>query len=72
VQSIYRWRGAIEDSVEVLMIIKSSRGLFDRLQAVLAQRHSYDVPELIALPVVDGSPNYLYWMETELARTDRE
>src|ERR1700733_12713280 len=59
VRSYYRWKGAVEDSVEWLLMIKSSRPHFAALRAVLESAHSYEVPEIIAVPVVEGSPNYL-------------
>lgn len=67
VRSIYRWRGAIEDAPESLLIIKSSRDLFGRLRAELEKAHSYEVPEVVALTIVDGSPGYLRWLENELS-----
>lgn len=66
VRSFYRWQGKIEDSAELLLIIKSSRERFDALRASLEKLHSYEVPEVVAVPVVDGAPNYLNWMEGEL------
>ncbi|PYT30144.1 MAG: divalent-cation tolerance protein CutA [Acidobacteria bacterium] len=66
VRSFYRWKGKIEDSSEWLLVIKSSRGRFEELRAALEKLHSYDVPEVIALPVVEGTKNYLNWMEGEL------
>jgi len=66
VRSIYRWQGNIEDSQEVLLIIKSSRERFDALRTLLEKLHSYEVPEVIAMPVVDGARNYLNWMDGEL------
>ena len=66
VRSFYRWKGKIEDSPEWLLVIKSSRGRFEELRAALEKLHSYDVPEVIALPVVEGTKNYLNWMEGEL------
>jgi periplasmic divalent cation tolerance protein len=66
IRSIYRWQGKIEDSQEVLLIIKSSRERFDALRTLLEKLHSYEVPEVIAMPVVDGAPNYLNWMDGEL------
>lgn len=66
VRSFYRWKGKIEDSPEWLLVIKSSRGRFEGLRAALEKWHSYEVPEVIALPVVDGAKNYLNWMEGEL------
>jgi periplasmic divalent cation tolerance protein len=66
VRSFYRWQGKIEDSAEFLLVIKSSRELFDALRASLEKLHSYEVPEVVAMPVVDGARNYLNWMDGEL------
>ena len=66
IQSIYRWRGAVEHSKEVVLVIKSSRELFDRLRGELLKIHSYELPEVIALQIVDGAEEYLQWMEREL------
>jgi periplasmic divalent cation tolerance protein len=66
VRSFYRWQGKIEDSAEWLLIIKSTRDKFDALRAALESAHTYELPEIIAIPVVDGSPNYLSWIEREL------
>jgi periplasmic divalent cation tolerance protein len=66
VRSFYRWKGKIENSPEWLLVIKSSRGRFEGLRAALETLHSYEVPEVIALPVVEGAANYLNWMEGEL------
>ena len=65
-RSFYRWKGKVEDAVEFLLLIKSSRGQFDKLKAALEKLHSYEVPEVIALPIVDGSANYLLWLEGEI------
>jgi periplasmic divalent cation tolerance protein len=69
-RSYYRWKGAIEESEECLLIIKTSRDLFDRLRLELEKAHTYEVPEVVAVPVVDGAPNYLNWMEAELKTSD--
>lgn len=66
VRSFYRWKGAVEDSAEFLLIIKSSRDLFAPLRAALEAVHSYELPEVVAVPIVEGSPNYLAWIEREL------
>jgi len=66
VRSFYRRKGKIENSPEWLLVIKSSRVRFDALRAALEKLHSYEVPEAIALPVVEGAANYLNWMEGEL------
>ncbi len=67
VQSVYRWQGAVERSEECLLIIKTSRSHFDRLQAEIVRLHSYEVPEVLALSVVEGAAAYLNWMDQELA-----
>ena len=70
VRSIYRWKGKIEDASEWLLIVKTNRASFDRLRAALEAAHSYELPEVLALPVVAGSPNYLRWIEGELKEPD--
>jgi periplasmic divalent cation tolerance protein len=66
VRSFYRWNGAVESAEEWLLLIKSSRPLFEKLRASLESSHSYEVPEMLALPVVDGAAAYLDWMQTNL------
>ena len=66
VKSFYRWKGAVESSAECLLVIKSSRELFGPLRAALAGLHSYEVPEVIALPIVDGAPSYLEWLDANI------
>ncbi|MBI5083742.1 MAG: divalent-cation tolerance protein CutA [Acidobacteria bacterium] len=68
VRSVYRWQGVVEDSEEVALTIKSRRDLFDALCQELRKVHSYEVPEILALPVVDGAQSYLDWLDRELAR----
>ena len=63
VRSIYSWQGTIEDDRELLMIIKTQRHLFERLAAKVREIHSYDVPEIIAVPIIEGSPDYLRWLQ---------
>ena len=65
-RSLYRWKGAVESNPECLLIIKSSRGLFDALRDVIEKAHSYEVPEVLALTVIDGAPNYLNWLQSNL------
>jgi periplasmic divalent cation tolerance protein len=67
IRSVYRWEDAIVDEEEVLLVIKSSRTLIQELMDEIERLHSYEVPEVIALPVVDGSERYLAWMNRELA-----
>lgn len=65
VHSVYRWQEAIENSPELMLIIKTRRGHFPALRAALERLHPYKLPEIIALPVVDGSPAYLNWLDKE-------
>lgn len=65
-RSVYRWQGAVEDAAECLLLIKSSRDLFPELRAAIEKLHSYDVPEIVALPIVDGAANYLDWLRDNL------
>lgn len=67
-QSIYRWRGQIESSSEHLLMIKTRRDLMPSLRAAFERLHSYEVPELLALSVIDGAPAYLEWLDRELAQ----
>ena len=66
IRSYYRWKGAIESANECLLVVKSSRELFNSIGAVLEKEHSYEVPELLALPVVEGATNYLNWFLANL------
>jgi len=63
VRSIYRWQGNVEDEAEVLMIVKTKRGLFDELTRKVKELHSYTVPEIISLPITEGSGEYLEWLD---------
>jgi periplasmic divalent cation tolerance protein len=70
IRSFYRWRDKVEDSVEWMLVIKTSRACFEPLCAVLEAAHSYELPEVLAIPIVDGSTNYLAWLDGELASVD--
>ncbi len=62
VRSIYRWQGEVCNEAEVLLVIKSTRAAYPALEKQLVELHSYDVPEVIALPIDRGSPQYLAWL----------
>jgi periplasmic divalent cation tolerance protein len=66
VQSVYEWQGRVENTAEWLLVIKSRQDLFPRLAAELRRVHSYKVPEAIAIPITDGLPEYLSWMDSGL------
>ncbi|MFN3152796.1 divalent-cation tolerance protein CutA [Bremerella sp.] len=60
--SVYRWQGAIQKDEEFLLSIKTTSQVFPSLAELIRQHHSYDVPEIIAIPIVDGSSEYLEWV----------
>lgn len=62
IASTYRWEGAVETAEEHLLLVKTTAGQFPRLRDELVARHPYDVPEILAMPVVDGHPAYLDWI----------
>jgi periplasmic divalent cation tolerance protein len=62
VQSVYRWEGKLEQSEEQLLIIKTQRSLFTALEKRVRELHSYAVPEIVALPIIEGSQDYLRWL----------
>ncbi len=62
VESIYRWKGAIETSGEVFAVLKTEIGRYQMLEVRLRELHPYEVPECIALRVADGLPDYLRWI----------
>ena len=64
--SVYRWKGVVEQSVEVTITIKSRRDLLEKLMVELRKVHPYEIPEILAVPVVAGWPPYLDWMDAEL------
>jgi periplasmic divalent cation tolerance protein len=67
VRSIYRWKEKIESAKEVLLLIKTSRHSFPAVQAAIKRLHSYEVPEIIALPIAAGSHSYLSWLAESVA-----
>ena len=68
IQSVYWWNGAVQKDQEVLMIIKTLRDKFDDVKSAILSLHSYDVPEMISLPVENGFNDYLLWIENTLRK----
>jgi periplasmic divalent cation tolerance protein len=66
ITSMYRWQGKLEEEREILVLIKSTRDLVGRIAELLDRIHPYEVPELIAMPIVDGSNSYLMWLGENL------
>lgn len=67
IASSYRWQGQIHEDAEVLLLIKTTRERFEALRERLIELHPYEVPELIALDIADGSAVYLDWLARETA-----
>lgn len=69
-RSIYHWQGNICDDRELLLIAKTSSSLFEALEKEVKALHSYTVPEIIALPIVAGSKEYLNWIDENTATSN--
>jgi periplasmic divalent cation tolerance protein len=72
VQSVYRWKGKVESAKEFLLIIKTTQPRFTKLKAEIKRLHSYDVPEIIALPIAHGAAAYLTWISESVAPPRRK
>lgn len=68
VQSIYRWEGKLAEGKEFLLVIKSTRELFPEIKTAISKLHSYTTPEIICLPIIDGSENYLQWISDSVSK----
>ena len=66
IESIYRWQGMVERQEEVLLLVKTIRSKFDDLEREVRARHSYETPEILAVPIVEGSADYLAWLTNGL------
>ena len=64
-RSVYRWNGAVEQASEVPMLIKTTDDRYAALEAAIRTQHPYELPEIIALPITRGLPDYLAWVDTE-------
>ena len=67
-RSIYRWRGEVQDEPEALLIVKTRREVLTDLERWLREAHPYEVPEIVALPLVGGSAPYLQWVLEQTGR----
>ena len=65
IRSLYWWKGKVEEAGEWLCVLKTRKDLFPALEQEIKSIHPYDVPEIIALPIVAGSEAYLQWIDTE-------
>jgi periplasmic divalent cation tolerance protein len=69
-RSVYRWQGVIETADEVPLLIKTSSERYAALEATIRERHPYSLPEVIALPIIHGLPEYLAWIASTTAADD--
>ncbi len=67
IQSTYRWEGVVQSSAEWLCTMKTTATRFDSLRSAILELHSYDVPEVVATEIIDGSGAYLEWLAAEVA-----
>ena len=65
IRSIYRWQGKICDDKEALMVLKTRKKHFEQIVKRVETLHSYDVPEIIAIPIIEGSSKYMSWLNEE-------
>lgn len=68
VESMYHWRGATETAHEVPVTAKTRSELFSDVAAAIRSRHPYELPEILAVRLTDGTPDYLAWIDAETAR----
>ena len=68
IKSVYFWKGNIEKDREYLMIIKTTEDLFEDLERSIKEKHPYTVPEIIGMPIIKGSKEYLDWIDQAVSR----
>ncbi|MGQ0659206.1 MAG: divalent-cation tolerance protein CutA [Chromatiales bacterium] len=64
IRSVYTWRGAVESAEEYLLLIKTARERYPEVEAAIRARHPYELPEVIAVPIIAGSEAYLGWISS--------
>jgi periplasmic divalent cation tolerance protein len=67
VHSLFWWQGKIDNALETLLMVKTNQMVFNELVKVVKANHSYKVPEIIALPIIDGNDEYLRWIDDSVA-----
>ncbi len=68
IRSVYRWKGTLCDEGELLLLIKTTSSCFESVRSTIRRLHTYQVPEIIALPVGDGDAEYLHWLRRQTSR----
>lgn len=68
IESVFLWDGKMSEEQEALMIIKTKKEMFEKIQFIIKDMHSYNVPEIIAMPILQGDEIYLKWIEHETSK----
>jgi periplasmic divalent cation tolerance protein len=63
IESVYRWKGEICDDAEILLLVKSRTEVYDKIMAAIKEVHAYEIPEIVQIPIIDGLPEYLKWID---------
>ncbi len=71
VESVYRWKGRIETAKEFVCVIKTRKSLYKKVEKKIKELHPYEVPEIIAIPITEGSRDYLRWLSDETLKDGR-
>ncbi|MFA6252708.1 MAG: divalent-cation tolerance protein CutA [Patescibacteria group bacterium] len=66
ITSIYRWKGKLEKSKEYLCLVKTKKGKYKKIEKTIKEIHPYKIPEIIALPIIEGSADYMKWAQKEI------
>jgi len=69
IKSFFLWKGKLDRTQESLLIIKTKVGKFNKICSKVKTIHSYDVPEIIALPIIEGDNQYLQWIDEEISKS---
>ncbi|HLH12000.1 MAG TPA: divalent-cation tolerance protein CutA [Methylovirgula sp.] len=72
IESVFTWQDRLEESAEILLLIKIKRADYAQLQQAILSLHDYETPEIIALPIVEGSAPYLEWIKATTRRKSQE
>ncbi len=72
ITSTYWWENNMEEAEEWLLIMKTHRDLYKALESAIKEIHPYEVPEIMALPVIDGNRDYLNWLDMEIVKRERQ
>ncbi len=68
IRSVFAWQGEVDEAPELLLLVKTRRARYEELEAYIREQHSYDVPEILQVPIVRGLAAYLAWMDESTSR----